>query len=96
MGWRWAFFINLPVGIVTVLAGVRFLHESKSSSIRLPSPIGVVLIALAAGALSYGVAGTSTVGSTDCSSSMATSTTSSISRCHSLSPPQRLEWSFRR
>jgi len=62
LGWRWAFFINLPVGIVTVLAGVRFLHESKSSSIRLPSPIGVVLIALAAGALSYGVAGTSTVG----------------------------------
>ncbi|NBN90328.1 MAG: DHA2 family efflux MFS transporter permease subunit [Actinobacteria bacterium] len=62
MGWRWAFFINLPVGIVTVVAGIRFLHESKSSSVRLPSPVGVILVALTAGALSYGVAGTSAVG----------------------------------
>ena len=62
MGWRWAFFINLPVGIVTVVAGRRFLQESKSSSVRLPSPVGVVLIASAAGALLYGVVGTSAVG----------------------------------
>jgi EmrB/QacA subfamily drug resistance transporter len=62
LGWRWAFFVNLPIGVVTVVAGVRFLRESKSSSVRLPSPVGVVLIALAAGALSYGVAGTSAVG----------------------------------
>jgi EmrB/QacA subfamily drug resistance transporter len=62
LGWRWAFFINLPVGIVTVLAGLRFLQESKNPSVRLPSPVGVVLIAAAAGALSYGVVGTSSVG----------------------------------
>lgn len=62
LGWRWAFFINLPVGIFTVVAGLRFLQESKNSSVRLPSPVGVVLIASAAGALAYGVAGTSAVG----------------------------------
>jgi EmrB/QacA subfamily drug resistance transporter len=61
-GWRWAFFINLPVGIVTVIGGIRVLRESRNPSVRLPSPVGVVLIASAAGALSYGVVGSSAVG----------------------------------
>jgi EmrB/QacA subfamily drug resistance transporter len=61
-GWRWAFFINLPVGVVTMVASVRFLHESKDPTVRIPSLVGVVLIALAAGALLYGVVESNTVG----------------------------------
>ena len=61
-GWRWAFFINLPIGIVTVVAGRRHLRESRNPEVAIPSLVGVVLIALAAGALLYGVVETDTVG----------------------------------
>ena len=62
LGWRWAFFINLPVGIYTVIAGRRNLHESSDPETRVPSLVGVVLIAGAAGLLSYGVVGSEDVG----------------------------------
>ena len=45
LGWRWAFFINLPVGIYTMLAGRKSLHESSDPDTRVPSLVGVVLIA---------------------------------------------------
>lgn len=62
LGWRWAFFINLPIGIVTLVAGVRFLAESRDASVRIPSPVGVALMAAAAGALIYGLVESDTVG----------------------------------
>ena len=62
LGWRWAFFINLPVGIYTVIAGRRNLHESSDPDTQVPSPVGVILIAGAAGLLSYGLVGTEEFG----------------------------------
>ena len=62
LGWRWAFFINLPVGIYTVIAGRRNLHESSDPDTQVPSLVGVVLIAAAAGLLSYGLVGTDDYG----------------------------------
>lgn len=56
-GWRWAFFINLPVGVYTVAEGRRHLRESADPQTLVPSPVGVALIAGAAGLLSYGVVG---------------------------------------
>ena len=53
--WRWAFYINLPVGVFTIVAGRRRLSESSDPSTRVPALGGVALIAVAAGALSYGV-----------------------------------------
>ncbi|MDG2113822.1 MAG: DHA2 family efflux MFS transporter permease subunit [Actinomycetota bacterium] len=61
-GWRWAFFINLPVGIVTVVAGRRYLREAKNESVAIPSFVGVLLIALAAGSLLYGLVESDNVG----------------------------------
>ena len=61
-GWRWAFFINLPVGIYTVLAGRRSLRESSDPETRIPSPVGVALIAIAAASVSYAVVGSEDVG----------------------------------
>ncbi|WP_051062688.1 DHA2 family efflux MFS transporter permease subunit [Ilumatobacter nonamiensis] len=55
LGWRWAFFINLPVGVFTVVAGRRHLHESSDPETRVPSVLGVVLIASAAAVTSYAV-----------------------------------------
>lgn len=62
LGWRWAFFINLPVGVYTVLAGRKGLQESSDPTARVPSPIGVILIAAAAGLLSYSVVGSDEFG----------------------------------
>lgn len=54
-GWRWVFVINLPIGIFTVFAGRRLLAESKDPTTVLPAPLGVMLIAAAAGLVSLGV-----------------------------------------
>ncbi len=62
LGWRWAFFINLPVGVYTFVAGRHNLHESSDPDARVPSLVGVVLIAAAAGLLSYSLVGTNDYG----------------------------------
>lgn len=62
LSWRWAFYLNLPIGLVTIAVGTRFLTESKDSTVRIPSPVGVLLIASAAGALLYGVVESDTAG----------------------------------
>ena len=62
LGWRWAFFINLPVGVYTVVSGRRNLHESSNPETRVPSFVGVALVAGAAALLSYAVVGSEEVG----------------------------------
>ena len=63
--WRWVFFINLPIGLFTVLAGRRILDESKDDTAILPAPFGVVLIAAAAGLVSLGLVQSESWGWTD-------------------------------
>ncbi|MGD9702037.1 MAG: DHA2 family efflux MFS transporter permease subunit [Acidimicrobiia bacterium] len=56
LGWRWAFFINLPVGIVSVLLGRRVLPEGREANPgRLPDPAGVVLLAGGLALAAYGI-----------------------------------------
>jgi EmrB/QacA subfamily drug resistance transporter len=44
-GWRWAFFINLPVGIVSVLLARRVLPEGREANPGpLPDPVGLLLL----------------------------------------------------
>ncbi|MEZ5226743.1 MAG: DHA2 family efflux MFS transporter permease subunit [Acidimicrobiales bacterium] len=62
LNWRWAFFINLPIGLFTVGAGLKHLRESSDPSTRIPAMAGVGLIVLAAGALSYGFVGSNDEG----------------------------------
>jgi EmrB/QacA subfamily drug resistance transporter len=64
--WRWAFLINVPIGIGAYIAGRRMLDESVDPDAGpLPDPIGVVLIMGAIAALAYGVVQSSQWGWTD-------------------------------
>src|ERR1700728_1613759 len=51
-GWRWVFFVNVPVGIAILVVGRRILVESerKRSEAR-PDYLGVILVSLAVAAL---------------------------------------------
>jgi EmrB/QacA subfamily drug resistance transporter len=62
LGWRWAFYVNLPIGVFTIVAGSRSLRESSDRTTPIPSFVGVALIASAAGLLCYGVVGTEDAG----------------------------------
>jgi NTE family protein len=55
-GWRWAFLINVPVGVVALVAARRTLVESRSPGRRrLPDLVGAVLLAAALGLLDLAI-----------------------------------------
>src|SRR6185312_3551872 len=53
IGWRWIFFINLPVGILAILAAIVFLNKDKPNphmDRRIDWP-GIFLLTTGLGAL---------------------------------------------
>jgi EmrB/QacA subfamily drug resistance transporter len=51
-GWRWAFFVNVPVGLAVIVFGRRCLVESEpETSIDRPDYIGVVFVTIAVAAV---------------------------------------------
>src|ERR687888_1058170 len=42
-GWRWVFYVNLPVGVVAFLAALRFVRESVNPRPRRLDPAGQLL-----------------------------------------------------
>jgi EmrB/QacA subfamily drug resistance transporter len=56
LGWQWAFFINVPVGVVALAIALRILHRDqaeRSADFDLP---GFVAVAGGSAALLYGIA----------------------------------------
>jgi EmrB/QacA subfamily drug resistance transporter len=43
LGWRLVFLVNLPIGILAVLAGLRWLDESKAPHSARLDPFGILL-----------------------------------------------------
>ena len=65
-GWRWAFFVNIPVGLFVVLFGRRVLTETIGDSTpRRPDYLGVGLMSLALASLVLAISEGSTWGWTD-------------------------------
>jgi EmrB/QacA subfamily drug resistance transporter len=54
-GWRWVFFVNLPVGVIAFLAATRFLRESVNPHPRRLDLAGQVLAVATLGSLVYGL-----------------------------------------
>jgi EmrB/QacA subfamily drug resistance transporter len=62
-GWRWVFFVNVPVGILAVLAAPRILSESRSEDRSRSYDIpGAVTVTLALVLLVDAMVGTTTYG----------------------------------
>jgi len=52
VSWRWVFWINIPVGIITVILALRVLPESRDETANSrPDMLGAVLVAVATGSL---------------------------------------------
>src|SRR3954471_20335185 len=50
LGWRWVFWVNLPVGIVAIVLALRLVPESRDDAQRgRPDLLGALLLALAVG-----------------------------------------------
>ncbi|CCK59976.1 Conserved two-domain membrane protein of unknown function [Mycobacterium canettii CIPT 140070010] len=55
-GWRWVFLVNLPLGVLAVLAARRALVENRAAGTRrVPDVRGAVLLAFALGLLTLGL-----------------------------------------
>ncbi len=55
LGWRWAFYMNLPVGLAALTLGLRMLRESRAQEAPgLTDLAGVALLIAGVGALALG------------------------------------------
>jgi EmrB/QacA subfamily drug resistance transporter len=56
VSWRWAFLLNLPIGLIAFVVAARLLPEAAPSPrTRVPDPLGAIAIAVAVGAVSLGL-----------------------------------------
>jgi EmrB/QacA subfamily drug resistance transporter len=56
VSWRWIFFINVPVGLVTMLLGVRLLEKDEPKPTEKLDVLGLILLSPGLAALIYGLA----------------------------------------
>ena len=65
-GWRWAFFVNVPIGAVLLVFARRTLHESRTEDgAARPDYLGAVLISIALGAIVLAISEGATWGWSD-------------------------------
>jgi EmrB/QacA subfamily drug resistance transporter len=64
LSWRWVLFVNIPIGIAGMIAGLIWLTESRASDRGGPAPrldvVGAITVTLGLGALVYAIVGTET------------------------------------
>jgi len=64
LSWRWVLFVNIPIGVAGMIAGLVWLTESRASDRGGPAPRldigGAITVTLGLGALVYAIVGTET------------------------------------
>jgi EmrB/QacA subfamily drug resistance transporter len=56
VSWRWAFLLNLPIGVLALVVAARLIPRgAPSPRTRVPDPVGAIAIAVAVGAVSLGL-----------------------------------------
>ncbi|WP_406009057.1 MFS transporter [Streptomyces sp. NBC_00637] len=55
VGWRSIFWLNLPIGLVALLATLRYVPESRAAEARRPDPVGQLLVIALFGPLTYAI-----------------------------------------
>jgi MFS family permease len=54
--WRWVFIVNVPVGLLGLVAARRYVPDSRDATVtRIPDLFGALLIAVGIGALALGL-----------------------------------------
>jgi EmrB/QacA subfamily drug resistance transporter len=55
LSWRWIFFVNIPIGILALLATLTKVDESRNPFARRPDVIGFLTFSSALAALTFGL-----------------------------------------
>ena len=55
VGWRWIFWINVPIGILAIVLAARFVPESRAPRARRIDPVGQVLVIITLSTLTYAI-----------------------------------------
>jgi EmrB/QacA subfamily drug resistance transporter len=55
LGWRWIFWVNLPIGIAAFVLATLFVPESRATTPRRFDPVGQLLVILTIGSLTFGI-----------------------------------------
>lgn len=53
--WQWIFLINVPIGVIAVLVGIKYLPKTQHGKPPALDMIGMILAPIAFSALAYGV-----------------------------------------
>ncbi|KQL42101.1 MFS transporter [Bacillus sp. FJAT-25509] len=58
--WHWIFLINLPIGIIAMIIGVKYLPNFETKSVPALDGLGIIIAPIAFSMLAYGVSQSST------------------------------------